>query len=340
METSLRESLESPVLRIGLAGYTAAEEARISDALHATAPALNWRVAALGAADAWCVNGARVQVLPDRTFRIAPGLCSQRAIRVHPGEIGCPVAFSDPPSAVDARWSFDAGSPESIRAMLLKMARELDPIVSRFYMASQIVQNNLDLRHGVYRLSVDGRLLALVSMFDGLAISPLARPSDVRRAAWSHRRSAPDPVPEDFTRIAFAHLMWVYATRTSRDCLPPHYNSNRLYLRRPPRLPLQLLDDETLLLMRELGLAAGTLHELAQRTGLSRPALSRQLGALYMVGAITADPRRAPPPRLALQRGEWNSSFGSPVTMTADAGGDMTVKLALEPALQARYIAT
>jgi hypothetical protein len=52
--------------------------------------------------------------------------------------------------------------------------------------------------------------------------------------------------------------------------------------------------DAHLLLMRELATQPGmTFEELQHATGLADAALARFLSALYVVGSITANPRRA-----------------------------------------------
>src|SRR6185369_11560368 len=91
-----RLSAELPMLRLGLAGLTEAEQALINAALAARAShsRTSWQLAPLGEADAWCVNGSRVQRLPGGVLRILPGLPSGRSVRIHPDEIDWPIAFS------------------------------------------------------------------------------------------------------------------------------------------------------------------------------------------------------------------------------------------------------
>lgn len=338
-------SIEFPVLRLGLAGYTAAEESILADALRAQPQEANWQISRLGEADAWCVNGSRVQVLPDRTLRIAPGLSSNRAIRVNLADIDGPLAFSNPPAGLDhAACTFDAASPDSIRAMRNTFEKALRPTVLQFHLAARIVEDRLPINSGVYHVSAQGRLVALVSMRAGVGVSLLLSPAELRHAQWSHRPGSADDMPAKFARIDFSQLMWQFATRSERDCLPSHYRDHRLYLRRPPRLALKMLNDQVLLLVRELGFTPGTMAELAQRTGIGEPALSRHLGALYMVGSITADPRRAPAPLAVQQSGGWNSMFSGTSVSTGPLEADKTVKLSVKRGLggagldQVRYV--
>jgi len=322
------DGIEFPVLRLGLAGYTAAEESSLANALHEHPQEGNWRIAGLAEADAWCINGSRAQVLPDQSLRIAPGLSTSRAIRVNLSEIDGPLAFSHPPAALHrAVCTFDPASPDSIRAMRSTFETAMRPTLLQFHLASRILEDKLPINSGVFHVSLQGRLVALVGMRAGAGVSLAVTPAELRRAQWSRRPDAADDMPAKFERIDFDQLMWQYATRTARDCIPSHYRDNRLYLRRPPRLALHLLNDQVLLLVRELGFTPSTLAELAQRTGIAEPALSRHLGSLYMVGSITADPRRAPAPLAVQQSGGWNSLFGSTSAGASAIDADKTVKL-------------
>jgi DNA-binding transcriptional ArsR family regulator len=329
-------SEDVPVLRLGLAGFTTSEQASLTTAmaLRAARGQIVWQAAALGEADAWCVNGSRVQRLPDGSLRIVPGLPSGRSIRISPADIDWPMAFSTPLGAPEFRPAcvFDAQSPRSIDAMLQQLEGRLRPLRVQFYLASQVVEEGLNLHSGVFHVNVKGKLCAVVGRRGGIGVLPDAEPADLRKGVWSHRNEGAEPVPGHFVRTDFSELMWQYATRTMRDCLPPHYRTRRLFLRRPPRVPMRLLSDPSLLLVRELASGPASIAELAQCTGVADPELSRHLGALYMVGAITADPRRAPAPQPVAVRSvmDW-SSFGSSAGTSAHAVPEMTVKLTVPP---------
>jgi len=324
---------ELPVLRLGLAGFTAAEQSLLGAALTARASHghINWQLAALGEADAWCVNGSRVQHLADGVLRILPGLPSGRSIRIHPDEIDWPIAFSTPFGSpeFEPAFAFEADSLESIESVLIQLEGWLRPLMVQFYLASQIVDEQLDLRSGVFHVSVHGKLYAMVSQRSGVGVWPIANPADLGHAVWSHRPDAAGDIPSSFVRTDYSQLMWQYATRTTRDCLPPHYRTKLLYLRRPPRVPMRLLNDPSLLLVRELGYMPGTFSDLAQRTGIAGAQLTRHLGALYMVGSITADPKRAPAPKAVAEGADWHSSFPSGASVQSECGAEMTVKLTI-----------
>jgi hypothetical protein len=100
--------------------------------------------------------------------------------------------------------------------------------------------------------------------------------------------------------------MWQYALRTARDVLPRRYRTDVLYFRRPPRLPQRQLRDSHLLLLRELAFAPGNFADLQQRTGLAGAQMAQDLAALYLVGAITSNPKRAS--QVAVRRAEGADS--------------------------------
>jgi DNA-binding transcriptional ArsR family regulator len=329
-------SEDIPVLRLGLAGFTTSEQASLTTAmaLRAARGQIVWQAAALGEADAWCVNGSRVQRLPDGSLRIVPGLPSGRSIRISPADIDWPMAFSTPLGSPEFRpaCAFQLEDPGSIDSMLQQLESWLRPLRVQFYLASQVVEEGLNLHSGVFHVNVKGKLYAVVGRRSGIGVLPDAEPADLRKGVWSHRSERTEPVPGHFVRTDFSELMWQYATRTLRDCLPPHYRTRRLFLRRPPRVPMRLLSDPSLLLVRELASGPASIAELAQCTGMADPQLSRHLGALYMVGAITADPRRAPAPQpVAVRPGVDWSSFRSSAGAGAHAVPEMTVKLTVSP---------
>lgn len=324
---------EQPQLRLALAGFNAAEQAALCVVLaqRAARRRIQWQLAQPGEADAWFVNGARVQRLPDGTFRIMPGVASGRAIRINLEDLDWPLAFSLPLAATDFRptYSFESGSAPSIEAVLDQIEGWARPLMVQFYLASYLVQSELDLRSGVYHVTVNGKLVAVVSPRSGVGVWALADPASMRHAVWHHRPESADAIPATFVRIEFADLMWQYAVRTTRDCLPAHYRTRTLFLRRPPKVAMRLMTDACLLLVRELGAMPGTLAELSQRTGMPAPQLSRHLAALCLVGAITSDPKRAGQahgPQAVPEPTGWNLS--SPVdSALAAAANEMTVRL-------------
>jgi hypothetical protein len=321
---------EQPLLRLALAGFNAAEQGALCVVLaqRAARRRIQWQLAQPGEADAWFVNGARVQQLPDGTLRIMPGVASGRAIRINLEDLDWPIAFSMPVGPPDFKpsYSFEAGSPASVEAVLDQIEGWARPLMVQFHLASHLVQSELDLRSGVYHVTINGKLVAMVSPRSGVGVWGLAEPAHMKHAVWSHRPESADAIPGFFVRIDFADLMWQYAIRTTRDCLPAHYRSRTLYLRRPPKVAMRLMTDACLLLVRELGAAAGTLAELSQRTGMPVQQLSPHVGALYLVGAITSDAKRAGRPQGTAEPTSWTTSSPADSALVA-AGNEMTVRL-------------
>ncbi len=320
---------DRPVLRVGLAGFGPEEEEAIRAVLRAPAPGLTWQVAPLADADAWCVNGARAQLLGDGTVRIAPGLPSSRSIRVDPQAVDCPVVFARLPASPGFRpqWVFDPEQPATIAAMLRWLEGRLRPLIVQFQLASHIAGADLDLRDCSWHVTLEGRLCAVVNQRSGIGVWALADPAKLPGARWSRRPESANSIPAHFVQTDFSQLMWQYATRTARDCLPAHYRTQTLFLRRPPRLPARTLNDASLTLVRELGHAPGTFAELRERTGLADAVLTRHLGALYMVGAVTADPRRAPAPNSVLDTANPSGFVPASMLPATPRTLGMTVKL-------------
>lgn len=293
-------SLELPVLRLGLAGFSADEQDQLSAVLRQVSMG-TWQLAKFADSDAWAVNGARVQVLPDGTVRVASGVPGGRSLHLDLQDVDRPVAFGLPlnPRQLEPLDTFDAGSAPSVGAVLEKFEAWLRPLMAQFCLASRILEQESVLGPGVHHVVANGVLIAVVDMRGEIGVRPTASVIDFENAVWHARPAAANAIPEQFVRTSLAQLMWQYAVRTSRDVLPKRYRTGQLYFRRPPRLPQRLLTDAHLLLLRELAGAPDDFQGLQQRTGLGATALARDLAALYFVGAITTNAKRAAPAPLA-----------------------------------------
>jgi hypothetical protein len=288
-------SIELPLLRLGLAGFSAAQQERLSAAVQ-DASSGSWQLGNFAEADAWMVNGERVQILLDSTVRIASGEPGGRSLHLDLQDVDRPIAFSLPlaPRHFEPLYTFDAGSSASVRAVLGKFEGWMRPLVAQFCLAALILEQESVLRPGIHHVSADRGLIAVVNMQGETGVLASANPIDFENAMWE-RLSASSAIPEHFVRSSLAQLMWQFAVRTSRDILPTRYRTGLLYFRRPPRLPPRVMTDSHLLLMRELACAPGDFESLQQRTGLGDRALARGLAALYFVGAITSNAKRAAP---------------------------------------------
>jgi hypothetical protein len=341
--------IELPVLRLGLAGFSAQQKAELDVMLQRSAPGRHvWQIARFNDADAWWLNGARTQVLADGMLRITPAIPSERSLQLNMKDVDRPVAFSAPHSLApfEPSYSFDPTSLDSISNVLEKLEGWLQPVAAQFSLAGRIIEQESVLGSGVYHVTLNGRLLAIVNMKGEIGVFPSAGPADFDDAMWVRQPSS-SAIPESFVRTDLSQLMWQYAVRTTRDVLPKRYRSGPLYFRRAPRLPQRLLTDSHLLLIRELASAPGTFADLQQRTGLGAVPLARVLAALYLVGSVTSNVKRASvtKPLAAVQEAEPSGgiqhsivpsgmdSEGGPVSQPAKqpAFNDFTVPMPIGP---------
>lgn len=341
-------TIEFPVFRLGLVGFSQDQQQDIVKAVPAAgAGALSWEKSSLETADAWLINSARARWLGGARLRVGPGTPSARALVLDLPDVGRPVAFSQPVSSPDFQpaHSFDPTSPASMQAVIEEFGALLAPVRAQFCLAARIVEHEGALRPGVFELTLEDRLLAVVDMQGDTAVRSAAAPGDFSRAAWRRRADPQRAVPGGFERAGLAQLMWQYAMRTRRDVLPRRYRTRALYFRRAPRLPPKLLMDAHLLLMRELAGGPATFEALQRRCRLDEAALAHALAALYLVGTITSNPERAAnPPRILPRRIEPEAASavhsGLPSMLdsvapreatAADAARDLTAPAFLAP---------
>jgi hypothetical protein len=281
---------EQPVLGLGVCGFAPEERALLEAALVRPDALPRWRLCAFGEADAWCVNGAKVRVMPGGDLRIGAGLPTERALQLNLADVDRPVGFSQPIASheFEPRCTFDLHSPASVAAMLLQFDHWLRPLRSQFVIGAQILRRGVDLRHGIFHVSQNGNLLAVLDFQQGNAgISPRAHPVDLAEAQWDKRPPGARTPPEEFIRITPAQLAWVYVRRTDSDVLPERYRNELIYYRHVPNVPVRWLRDSQLLVLRELSAEPDTLDGLARRTGLPVEVLARDLACLYYAGSIT-----------------------------------------------------
>ncbi|WP_427913570.1 hypothetical protein ACPWT1_00935 [Ramlibacter sp. MMS24-I3-19] len=290
-------ALELPLLRIGLAGFSLEQQDMLRQLLDQdTATRQVWDFTRPEDADALCVNGARTQLLPDGMLRVAAGVTGGRSTLIDPKELHRPIAFARPlPHPFPPYLSFDL-EPHSVALVLRELEVMLRPLIAQFCLASQILEQEQALGSGVYHVTrTDGALVAVVDLRGDVGVLPTASALDFDGALWVSVPRQPNQMPPQFLRCSLSRLMWEYAMRTDRDVLPPRYRTETLYFRRPPRLPHRLLADAHLLILRELSSEPGNFKDLQQRTGLTPEVLAQDLAALYLVGAITSNTKRAAP---------------------------------------------
>ncbi|MDB5860606.1 MAG: hypothetical protein JWQ76_4295 [Ramlibacter sp.] len=290
-------TIEVPVLRLGLAGFNEAQQRIAADVVRAArSERAEWQIANFADADAWWVEGSRTMVLPGAILRVQPGIPSGRSVQLALGDVDRPVGFTLP-LAVEGfqpAVTFDADNRAQSVAVLNQFADWLQNLLSQFCLASSLAEHQPTLTSGTWEVLRGSDLLAVVDLRLGAGVAPGVSASDLAGASWCIRDHGAVKIPASFPRSSVSQLMWQYASRTQRDLLPPHYRNQPLFFRRPPRLPQRLLRDAHLLLLRELVAQPGmTFEQLQQATGLAEGPLARHLSALYVVGSITANPRRA-----------------------------------------------
>jgi hypothetical protein len=290
-------SIEVPVLRLGLAGYTEAhQKAAWEAAVSAGTTRALWVLGAFGDADAWWLDGSRTMLLPNQHLRVQPAVPSARSVHIALSDVDRPIAFSLPVTAPGLKpaVSFRLGDRAATARVLQQFADLMQPMLSQFALASSIAEHQPSLSSGAWELLRGSDLLAVVDLKLGAGVKPGVTHTDFAGASWCIRNHGAVSIPASYHRCSISQLMWQYAQRTERDLLPPHYRTQPLYFRRPPRLPQRLLKDAHLLLMRELLARPGMDFDgLQQASGLANEPLARCLSALYVVGSITSNRKRA-----------------------------------------------
>ena len=290
-------SIEVPVLRLGLAGYTEAQQKTAAEAVAgAGSGRARWELAAFADADAWWLEGSRTLLMANEHLRVQPAVPSGRSIQLALADVDRPVAFSQPITAPGFKpaVTFNLGDRNAAVAVLGQFAGWLQTLLSQFALASSIAEQQPNLNAGSWEVIRDSQLLAVVDLKLGAGIMPGVGASQFAEASWCIRDHGGVTIPANYPRASVSQVMWQYAQRTERDLLPPHYRQQKLYFRRPPRLAQKQLKDAHLLVMRELVSHPGmNFNGLQQATGMGEAQLARVLSALYVVGSITSNPKRA-----------------------------------------------
>ena len=306
------DSIELPVLKLGLAGFPPEQEHLIRDAA-AASRSTEWVCGALPGADAWVLNGHRAQHLGSGRVRVASGLAGGRSLQLQLADLPRPVAFAVPlPPTMQAACTFDLAQPQSIIEAIGVFEFALAPQAAQFLLAGHVVQHQDALGAGTFEVRARGQLIAVVDMSGDAAVLPSVRPSNFEFAVWKRIDRARIAIPDNFSRVTLSELMWRYVSRTSRDVLPPRYLKGPVFFRRAPRVDPVLVEEEHLLVMRELAVRPLSFEEMLRVLELPEATLSRALAALYYVGSITSTRARAASGTVAgdIRRSQGNSNYG------------------------------
>ena len=290
-------SNEVPVLRLGLAGYTEAQQKSAADALAAAGSTrARWELGAFADADAWWLEGSRTLLMANEHLRVQPAVPSGRSVQIALADVDRPVAFSQPITAPGFKpaVTFNLADRTATLGVLNQFTGWLQTTLSQFALASSIAEQQPSLNSGSWEVLRDSQLLAVVDLKLGAGVMPGVSAREFADASWCIRDHGAVSIPPNYPRASVSQVMWQYAQRTERDLLPPHYRDQPLYFRRPPRLSQRQLKDAHLLVMRELVAHPGmNFHGLQHATGMGDAQLARVLSALYVVGSITSNAKRA-----------------------------------------------
>ncbi|AMO23706.1 hypothetical protein GCM10027034_36880 [Ramlibacter solisilvae] len=273
----------------------------------------DWNICSFTEADAWWINGANVRALPDGNLRVAPGVPTEKALRLDLAEVDRPIAFATPLAPdFEPHWRFNPLSPASIEGALLQFETWLGQRRAQFVLGAVIAGNIDRMRGGVYHVNLQGRLLAVIDLNQGkAAFFPKVHPETLWEADWNRRPAAAHALPENFVQTTPAELAWTYAQHTGRNVIPAKYRQLTIYYRRVPRVPLRLLRDSQLLILCELSAHPADLDELERRTALPRLRLERDLACLYYAGAVTTQRRNAAAPGQGFRGATETSKFSA-----------------------------
>ena len=303
--------METPVFRLGLVGFSQREEQRLR-ASAAEDRQVDWRCGRPEGADAWLINGARISQVVAHRVRVVGSDGTNSAAALLLDVSSRPVAIATPaPQQCQqlVAHTFDASQAGSLSSCLAVLDARLARLRRLYRTASHLVQHNGTVGKAIYELRAGTQMLAVADMKGTVFISPQAGEAQFRQAAWHHRARKMVLVPTEFEKHALAELLWAYGTRTRLELLPARYRDSLIYLRRPPRVPSDLVGDVHLRIIRALAEQPLSMPDLLDGIGVDEITLARSLAALYLVGSITTNPERA---WASSERGTlWSSRAGS-----------------------------
>ena len=178
-------TLELPVLRLGLAGFSAEQQQLARAAVEAAEPpAATWALSPLAEADAWWVNGARTLLMADGTLRIGSGAPAGHPVQLNPADVNRPLAFSRPlpPPPFEAAYAFELSDRRQCIGMLEKFTAWMRPVLAQFSLAACIIEHQAALGGGSFEVLLNGLLIAVVDMRGDIGVLPTAGPGDLAPA--------------------------------------------------------------------------------------------------------------------------------------------------------------
>lgn len=291
-----QQSFKGPSLHIGLIGVSPGQRRKLKHSLErCSTGSVEWHLATIGDADAWFINGERVQLLDDGSIRVPGGSPGERSTRLSLDDVDRPVVFVQPIACkeLEPALRFSLANDRTLRSALKQLeSRWLSNTAAQLWLADRLISED-DHYTRVLHVVHNGRLLAVVDKLGDVGILPGALLEELELAEWQPRPPAAHFLPPHFHSTSFSKLIWQYAVRPNRELLPRRYRDMRIHFRRPPRIPQQLLRDEHLVVIQALAAGPLDFEALQARCCIDEETLARALAALYLTGSITTDPRRS-----------------------------------------------
>jgi hypothetical protein len=288
--------VEQPVLRLGLLGFSGADNERIRSWIAQRQPGWPlWSACDPHGADAWMISGQSVDVLGRDALVINHPPDSGQQLTLNRAEVDRPLAFATPlPEGFASAEFFDAADEPSVRQRLQRFEAWLRPLRTQFALGAQLVERMRDFPKGVVHLLQEEKLIAVIDMDRGqVGLHTPARPIDLDMVRWVPVSIPSHDMPHSFMRLSLHRVLWTFAVRTVRDVLPSRYRERTIYLRRVPRVPARWFEESHLRLMRELMVRPGTLDEIRTRMDMTDVEIEQCVTAMYYGGGLTTDPESA-----------------------------------------------
>lgn len=304
-----------PLMGMGLIGFNPQQQAHLSNLLKTRVQTLRWEPRPYLEADALWVNGERAQRLDNGLVRVPAQVPTSRAIQLNLEEMDRPLGFAMPVApGIGHPHVFDPHSSASVAGIFQHFEDTLHILTAQLAMAGLVADMEGSPTSPVYHLLLQGKLVAIINLRGDVGVAPGTSAANVEQADWHGMPLSAGDIPEHFSRTSIAEVMWQFAVRTPRDVLPERYRKKPIHFRHAPTVRQTMVKDTHLVLLRELSGKPQRFDELQQNTGLGDAQLASALAALYFVGSITSDAKRANPAAgspapPAKEAGEWNASI-------------------------------
>ncbi len=288
--------MELPLLRLGLLGFNQQQTDDATARVQSTTATAEsrWEVVSFEDADLWLINSPSVSAGASGGLHINNPEATHLPLTIYPEQSSRPVAFTQPlPARIDAVLSIQLDDAFDCAQGLRSFRHSLMGLCTHFALGEQVASRQSSLEKGIYHLQFEGRPVATVDLSRWLvSLQPLVRPIELSLASWRHRPGEGSHFSPGAEVLSLERLMWVYASRTQTNSLPPGYLTQAIHLRRLSVLPQSWLHDDHMNLIGHLSQQPCSMALLARQTRLPLKRLCACLAALYYSGTITIDPRQ------------------------------------------------